>query len=67
MENLTQEQIAQSVNATFDSVELINRNEDDAETIERNVEHLRIMMGFEWFVNALTTEQSEQINSLING
>jgi hypothetical protein len=67
MENLTQEQIAQIVNAAFDSVELINRNEDDAETIERNVEHLRIMMSYEWFVNALTTEQAEQINTIING
>lgn len=66
MENLTQEQIAQSVNAAFDSVELINRNENDAETIERNVEHLRIMMSHEWFVNALTTEQAEQINTIIN-
>ena len=67
MENLTQEQIARSISAAFDSVELINRNEDDAETIERNVEHLRIMMSYEWFVSALTTEQSEQINTIING
>lgn len=66
MENLTSEQIAQSISAAFDSVELINRNEDDAETIERNVEHLRIMMSYEWFVNALTTEQAEQINTIIN-
>jgi hypothetical protein len=66
MENLTSEQIAQSVNAAFDSVELINRNENDAETIERNVEHLRVMMGYEWFASALTTEQTEQINTIIN-
>lgn len=63
---LTQEQIAQSVSAAFDSVDLINRNEDDAVTIERNVEHLRIMMGYEWFASALTAEQTEQINVLIN-
>lgn len=66
MENLTQEQIAQSVSAAFDSVDLINRNEDDAETIERNVEHLRIMMAYEWFASALTAEQAEQINAIIN-
>lgn len=67
MENeMTQEQIAQSVSAAFDSVDLINRNEDDAATIERNVEHLRIMMGHEWFVSALTAEQAEQINAIIN-
>ena len=63
---MTQEQIAQSVSAAFDSVDLINRNEDDAATIERNVEHLRIMMGFEWFASALTAEQTEQINTIIN-
>ena len=66
MENQTSEQIAQSVSAAFDSVDLINRNEDDAATIERNVEHLRIMMGFEWFASALTAEQTEQINTIIN-
>lgn len=64
---MTQEQIAQSVSAAFDSVDLINRNEDDEATIERNVEHLRIMMGYEWFVSALTDDQAEQINSIING
>lgn len=64
---MTQEQIAQSVSAAFDSVDLINRNEDDAETIERNIEHLRIMMGYEWFASALTAEQTEQINTIING
>jgi hypothetical protein len=63
---MTHEQIAQSVSAAFDSVDLINRNEDDSETIERNVEHLRIMMGYEWFASALTIEQMEQINSIIN-
>ena len=63
---MTQEQVAQSVSAAFDSVDLINRNEDDAATIERNVEHLHIMMGYEWFVSALTTEQVEQINAIIN-
>jgi hypothetical protein len=67
MENeLTQEQIAQSVSAAFDSVDLINRNEDDAATIERNVEHLRVIMGYEWFSTALTSEQTEQINAIIN-
>lgn len=68
MENeMTQEQIAQSVSAAFDSVDLINRNEDDAATIERNVEHLRIMMAKEWFATALTADQTEQINAIING
>ena len=64
---MTQEQIAQSVSAAFDSVDLINLNEADSETIERNVEHLRIMMAKEWFATALTTDQTEQINAIING
>ena len=69
---MTPEQIAQSVSAAFDSVNLINRNKEDdeekidEERIERNVEHLRIMMKFEWFASALTEEQSEQINTIIN-
>ena len=71
---MTPEQIAQSVSAAFDSVNLINRNKEeeddekkiDEERIERNVEHLRIMMKFEWFASALTEEQSVQINTIIN-
>ena len=71
---MTPEQIAQSVSAAFDSVNLINRNNEeeddekkiDEERIERNVEHLRIMMNFEWFASALTEEQSVQINTIIN-
>lgn len=63
---MTPEQIAKSVSAAFDSVDLINRNEDDEERIEKNVEHLRIMMKIEWFASALTKEQSKQINTIIN-
>lgn len=63
---MTQEQIAQSVSAAFDSVDLINRNEDDAATIERNVEHLRIMMAKSWFLDALTKTQKATINKIIS-
>ena len=62
---ITQEQIEKSISAAFDSVDLINRNEDDVDTIERNIEHLRIMMGKDWFITSLTTEQTNQINSVI--
>jgi hypothetical protein len=62
---MTQEQIEKSITAAFDSVDLINRNEDDVDTIERNIEHLRIMMGKDWFTISLTTEQTNQINSVI--
>ena len=63
---MTQEQIAQSISAAFDSVALINLNEADAETIERNVEHLRIMMAKSWFLDALTKTQKTSINNAIN-
>jgi hypothetical protein len=66
MENLTQEQIAQSVSAAFDSVELINLAVEDAETIERNIEHLRIMMSKDWFVDALTKTQKTAITKIIS-
>lgn len=74
MENLTQEQISESVNAAFDSVNLVNelnaktdKTQDDLDTISRNVEHLVIMMGKEWFTAALTAEQTTAINAIING
>lgn len=62
---ITQEQTEKSILAAFDSVDIINRNEDDVDTIERNVEHLRVMMSKDWFVDGLTEEQINQINSLI--
>jgi hypothetical protein len=65
MENLTQEQIAQNVAAAFDSVDLINLAQEDADTIERNIEHLTIMMSKDWFVNALTNTQKIDITKII--
>lgn len=72
MEELTQQQIAKQVAAAFDSVNLINKldgieilTNDEIDTYNRNVEHLKIMMGKDWFVNALTAEQTTQINNLI--
>ena len=63
---MTPEEITAQVNAAFDSVELINKNEDSVETIQRNIEHLRIMMEKEWFAQALTTNQKNQIKTIIN-
>jgi len=69
---LTQEQIAQSITAAFDSVNLVAElkakasvTEDEQGTIDRNVEHLNIMLGKEWFAEALTAEQAEQINAVL--
>jgi len=68
----TQEQIAQSISAAFDSVNLVAElkanasvTEDEQGTIDRNVEHLNIMLGKEWFAEALTAEQAEQINAVL--
>jgi hypothetical protein len=68
----TQEQIAQSISAAFDSVNLVAElkakasvTEDEQGTIDRNVEHLNIMLGKEWFAEALTAEQTEQINAVL--
>ena len=63
----------QSVNAAYDSVNLIAQlddktpplSEEDAATRVRNVEHLKVMMGIVWFTDALTSEQTTEINILI--
>lgn len=69
----TSEELAKHISAAFDSVDLINelvvkpqQEEGDAETMDRNVEHLKIMMAYEWFASALTEEQANQINAIIN-
>jgi hypothetical protein len=70
---MSQENPQQSVNAAYDSVNLINQldaltpplsNEDSATRV-RNIEHLRIMMTKDWFTEALTVEQTDEINTLI--
>ena len=72
VEELTEEQIAKSVSAAYDSVNLINElkaktdlTEDENATIDRNVEHLRIMLAKEWFANALTAEQKAELEALV--
>ena len=68
MENLTQEEIKNSVNAAYDSVNLINElnlieelSEEQKDTLDRNKEHLKIMLAKEWFFNALTEEQKVEL------
>jgi hypothetical protein len=64
MENQTLEQIAQHYSAAMDSVNLINAgkpesmsNEDWADCLERNKEHLRIMLTRDFW----TTEDLEPL------
>jgi hypothetical protein len=71
MEELTQEQIEKSVSAVYDSVNLINKlnsketqAEEDTDAINRNKEHIKIMLGKDWFVEALTTEQKVELEGI---
>jgi hypothetical protein len=66
--------IQQSISAAFDSVNLINEtitkptDDENNSIVKRNVEHLEIMLGKEFFSNALTIEQKSEIdNTIISG
>jgi len=76
-ENMTQEEVRNSIKAAFDSVNLINgivagtqmQNESTQEkkdTIERNVGHLNIMNGKTWFTDGLTGTEDEDIDAAIS-
>lgn len=67
----TQEQVQQSVNACYDSVNLINalgvkasKTQEDEDCISRNKEHIGIMLGKDWFVAGLTEEQKAELELL---
>tara|TARA_E500000318_G_scaffold110650_1_gene126740 strand:- start:423 stop:689 length:267 start_codon:yes stop_codon:yes gene_type:complete len=75
-ETFTQEEVRSSINAAFDSVGLINGivdgNQMEAEeiqekkdTIDRNVGHLDIMTGKDWFNNGLEEGEADQIAAAI--
>lgn len=53
-----------SVSAAYNSVDVINTSEDDEE-VSRNVEHIRIMMGIEWFFKKLTAKQKKELKEII--
>ena len=65
---LTAEQIAQHYSAALDSVDLINelmalesRDEEETATIDRNVEHLELMVAKDYW----TTEDLTPFNDAI--
>jgi len=69
MEELTAEQIAQHYLAAMDSVNLLNAgqpddmsDEDWADCVERNKEHLRIMLAKDFWTNEDLTPLSEALN-----
>lgn len=68
---LTKEEVAKSVSAAYDSVALLAElnaketlTEEETETVTRNVEHIRIMMGKEWFVGGLTDQQITELQAI---
>lgn len=71
MENLTQEEIQNSVHAAYDSVNLINDlnlieklSNEEKDTLDRNKEHIKIMLVKEWFYEALTEEQKIELANI---
>ena len=67
----TPEEVAKSVSAAYDSVSIINQlngkmdiTEEETATLDRNVEHIRIMMGKEWFVAGLTDLQVTELQAI---
>jgi hypothetical protein len=71
LETKTEEQVKRSINAAFDSVNLINSivaNTFDLtkeSTVKNNVEHLNTMLSKDWFAAGLTEEQKSQIEACI--
>ena len=70
--SMTEEQILMSINAAFDSVNLINQlsslvslTEEEQNRLDRNKEHLSIMLGKDWFSTGLTEQQKTDIDSCL--
>jgi len=68
MEDLTPEQIAQHYSAAMDSVDLINAgqpegmsDEDWADTVSRNVQHLEIMVAKDFWTDEDMTPFNDAI------
>ena len=71
-EEQTPEQVQRSISAAFDSVNLINQlnaqpslTEEEQDRVNRNVEHLRIMLEKEWFSEGLTEQQRIDIDACL--
>lgn len=70
-EEVTAEQAAKSVLAAYDSVNLIAElkrkrtlSEEETATLTRNVDHIAIMLGKQWFVTALTAQQKTELEAI---
>jgi hypothetical protein len=67
----TPEEVAKSVSAAYDSVALIadlksktDLTQEETDTLARNEEHIRVMMGKEWFVSGLTDKQVTELQAI---
>jgi hypothetical protein len=70
-EEVTAEQAAKSVLAAYDSVNLIAElrakaelSEEETITVKRNVDHIAIMLGKEWFATTLTPTQKTELKAI---
>ena len=70
---ITEEQTQRSISAAFDSVNLINElktkpslTEEEQSRLDRNKEHLIIMLGKDWFDAGLTEQQKNDINACLS-
>lgn len=71
-QQLTKEEVQQHIKSAYDSVDLINRlrekqtlTSDEASSLQRNIDHLKIMMGKDWFASGLKAAQKKEINTII--
>jgi hypothetical protein len=67
----TPEQVSELISGTYDCFNLINElksketlTEEEADTLERAEQHIRIMMGKEWFVAGLTDLQVTELQAI---
>jgi hypothetical protein len=71
METPTTQEITNHIQSAFDSVNLINEEiqktitDEIKNTVERNVDHLEIMLTKEWFSDGLTVDQRNNIDNAI--
>ena len=73
MEEYTDEQVAQDIFATMDSVGIVerirqinqsDRTEDDVDSLSRNERHIQLKMAREEFSNGLSESEAERIEAL---
>jgi len=71
MEELTKAEIQRNILAAYDSVNLINEllelntlTEEEQDRIDRNKEHLKVMLAKKWFADALTKVQKKELISI---